>query len=159
MRRLLAHAFSEKALKGQETIMKHYVDLLVSQFHKQAKDPNTCVVDMVRWYNFTTFDLIGDLAFGEPFGCLRDGVLHPWIEMVFASIKGSDFLRHARRFPSPLKELIKCIIPSTIIKGRADQFQFSADRAKNRMNEDLEREDFSKYFFELDCVSKSIRYC
>ena len=26
---------------------------------------------MVNWLNFTTFDIIGDLAFGEPFGCLE----------------------------------------------------------------------------------------
>jgi hypothetical protein len=42
-------------------------------------------VDMSQWYNFTTFDIIGDLAFGEPFDCLKDSQYHPWVEMVFVS--------------------------------------------------------------------------
>jgi hypothetical protein len=144
MRRLQAHAFSEKALSGQEPIIKHYVDLLTLQLHQQAERPNGSVVDMVRWYNFTTFDIIGDLALGQPFGCLRDGILHPWIEMVFAMIKSNTFIRSARRFPSPLKEIFWKFIPQNLIRMREDQFQFSALRAKQRMAEGTEREDFSK---------------
>jgi len=150
MRRLQAHAFSEKALSCQEPIVKHYVDLLTSQLHKQAEGPNGGVVDMARWYNFTTFDLIGDLALGEPFGCLRDGVLHPWIEMIFVMIKSHTFLRNARRFPSPLKELFRKFIPQNLIQGREDQFQFSAQRAKKRMNEGTDREDFMSYILRAN---------
>ncbi|KAK1954620.1 cytochrome P450 [Colletotrichum sublineola] len=34
-------------------------------------------VDVVKWFNYTTFDIIGDLSFGEPFGCLDDETYHP----------------------------------------------------------------------------------
>ena len=30
-------------------------------------------VNVSQWYNWFTFDVIGDLAFGEPFGSLADG--------------------------------------------------------------------------------------
>lgn len=108
-------------------------------------DSNGGIIDIVRWYNFTTFDLIGDLAFGEPFGCLRDGILHPWIQMVFAFVKSHTYLRDARRFPSPIKEILNGFIPKTLLNGRKDQFQFSAEMAKKRMTEGTTREDFSKY--------------
>ena len=76
-RRLLAHAFSEKALRGQEDLVMQYIDLLLAQLRKLSDEGGP--VDMVRWYNFTTFDVLGDLAFGESFGCLRSGGYHPWV--------------------------------------------------------------------------------
>ena len=34
---------------------------------------------MVKWYTFTTFDLIGDLAFGESFDGLKSGKQNAWV--------------------------------------------------------------------------------
>lgn len=51
--------------------MQGYVDLFLSQVGRYAtglKGGN-----MVDWYTWVAFDIIGDLAFGEPFGSLDDG--------------------------------------------------------------------------------------
>lgn len=90
IRRQLSHGFSEKSLRAQEPIIKGYVDLLMKQLHarstpsssssssptddKQQQKQQREVLDMRHWFNFITFDVIGDLAFGEPFGCLEKGV-------------------------------------------------------------------------------------
>lgn len=38
------------------------------------------MVDLITWLNFFTFDVIGDLSFGEsPFSCLAAGEYHPWV--------------------------------------------------------------------------------
>lgn len=50
MRRLLSHAFSEKALGAQEPLITRYVDLLMLRLKQQASDPATSVVDIVKWY-------------------------------------------------------------------------------------------------------------
>lgn len=63
MRRLLSHAFSPKALEDQEGFIGEYVDLLIKRLHEHSEKPQ----DMMAWFNWTTFDLIGDLAFGEPY--------------------------------------------------------------------------------------------
>ena len=70
-RRALAHAFSKKALMEQEEILLGYVRKLVKRLreHAQADKP----ANLVSWFCFTTFDIIGDLSFGEPFGCLEEG--------------------------------------------------------------------------------------
>ena len=47
-RRLLAHAFSEKALRDQEPILQTYVNLLISKLHEQSHRATHGVVDMVR---------------------------------------------------------------------------------------------------------------
>ncbi|KAH1457604.1 hypothetical protein KXX13_009191 [Aspergillus fumigatus] len=70
MRRLLAHAFSDRALREQESLLHFYADLLVQKLHENLNHSHSEVVDIARWYNFTTFDLIGDLAFGEPLASL-----------------------------------------------------------------------------------------
>ena len=39
--------------------------------------------------DFTTFDIIADLVFSEPFGCLRDGNGHEWVPFVYNGIFGT----------------------------------------------------------------------
>lgn len=80
MRRQLAHAFSERALRSQESYLKHYVDLLISKLRAESDAGQPA--DMVKFYNFTTFDVLGDLAFGESFGCLESGGYHPWVRII-----------------------------------------------------------------------------
>ncbi|KAH7134399.1 cytochrome P450 [Dactylonectria macrodidyma] len=79
-RRLLSHAFSEKALREQEGELVKYCAKLLAQLEVEAaKGP----VDLAEWYHLTTFDLIGSLAFGEDFSCVDTGKAHPFV----ASIK------------------------------------------------------------------------
>lgn len=59
MRKVLAHAFSESALREQESILTDYCDLLVSRLKEQSQNPNIDKVDIMSWYNFATFDIIG----------------------------------------------------------------------------------------------------
>lgn len=75
-RRALAHSFSQKALLEQEDIVKRYVDQLMANLTRMAETEET--FNLVNWLNFTTFDIIGALAFGEPFGCLDLGRFHEW---------------------------------------------------------------------------------
>lgn len=70
-RRALAHAFSKKALTEQEDILLSYVHKFVDKLREHAA--NSKPVNMVSWFNYCTFDIIGDLSFGEPFGCLDEG--------------------------------------------------------------------------------------
>jgi len=78
MRRMLAHAFSTKALMEQEDIIQGYVDLLIKRvgqrYAEKERGPDGEYCNLVKWYNYTTFDIIGDLAFGEStaFSCLQE---------------------------------------------------------------------------------------
>ena len=96
-RRLLSHAFSEKALRGQEDILEGYIKLLIGQLIAQSEANK--VVNLVQWYNFTTFDIIGDLAFGEPFGCLESGSYHPWVAMIFKGFRLAVYNQTMKRLP------------------------------------------------------------
>lgn len=142
-RRLLAHAFSEKALRGQEDIMRHYVDLLIRKLTERAHEGK--VVDIVQWYNFTTFDLIGDLAFGEPFGCLERGVYHPWVAAIFQNVKLAVFTEPIQRYPA-LKALVSLFIPPKLARSREEHWALSEQTVKRRLaSGNVSREDFTSY--------------
>ena len=54
IRKLLAHAFSDAALREQEPLINDYFELLIQKLQEEVDGPNKGHVDMVRWYNFTT---------------------------------------------------------------------------------------------------------
>ncbi len=45
------------------------------------------IVNIVDWFHWYAFDLVGELSFGESFGCLKYARHHPWIDTIFSSIK------------------------------------------------------------------------
>jgi len=84
-RRALAYSFSQKALIEQEHIVNGYVDVFIKKLGDLGKKGEE--FNLVNWLNFTTFDIIGDLAFGEPFGCLDNGQFHEWVALIFETVK------------------------------------------------------------------------
>ena len=75
MRRNLNPAFSDRALRDQEPRIMKYVELMIERLHDHCKDGP---VDICSWYNFTTFDIIGELFFGESFDCLENSKYSDW---------------------------------------------------------------------------------
>jgi len=60
-RRVLSHAFSDKALKEEEPLFKRWASLLVDKL--EALSFTDAPIDLVAYYNFTTFDIMGELTF------------------------------------------------------------------------------------------------
>lgn len=75
MRKMLNNGFSSKALLEQEDIIHGYIDMFVKQLNTHATQKSA---DMTQWYNFASFDIVGDLSFGEPFGSLKTRRLSSW---------------------------------------------------------------------------------
>lgn len=84
-RRAMLPAFSGKALEQQEPLIQIYVDLLISRLREVAEAG--AATNMVKWYTFTTFDLIGDLAYGESFGGLKLGQQNAWVGSIEKMMK------------------------------------------------------------------------
>jgi hypothetical protein len=49
---------------AQEPLLQDYVDQFINRL-KEKTSADSEAVDMVKWYNWTTFDIIADLVFGE----------------------------------------------------------------------------------------------
>lgn len=153
MRRLLSHAFSEKALRNQEDVMKRYTDLFIEKLTAKARDGS--IIDIVRWFNFVTFDLIGDLAFGEPFGCLESGCYHPWVRMIFETVKISPFAKLAERLG--VASLAGLFVPTELKRSFDEHFQLSKQTVMRRLDtQNTEREDFMSYILRHNDTKKGL---
>jgi len=81
-RKVLGPAFSEKAVRLQETFVMQYVDLLIKKLRQNIlgnEGKSSGIVDIVEWINFCTFDIISDLGWGASFKCLEKQEYHPWV--------------------------------------------------------------------------------
>lgn len=83
------YAFSDRALTEQEGLIGKYIDRLVQVPKKgiAASPDNKLEVDVAKLYNFTTFDIMGDLTFGEDLGQLETGIESSWVQAVFVTFK------------------------------------------------------------------------
>jgi cytochrome P450 len=143
MRRLLSHAFSEKALRSQEDLIASYVSKLIASM--QAHIDKDSGMDLSKWYNFMTFDVLGDLSFGESFGCLDSGGYHPWVEMIFMGFKLSTYIQALRRYPSFMPLLALCL-PKDLKQKQAEHQQMSYETAKKRIDAGpTDHPDFMSY--------------
>ncbi|OAA64113.1 cytochrome P450 3A17 [Akanthomyces lecanii RCEF 1005] len=97
IRRQLAHAFSARALAEQEATVTQYVDMLLQRLHILENEGTE--FDIIPWLNFTTFDIIGDLAFSDSFGSLASNEYHPWVLSIFQGIRGNALRRFFRHYP------------------------------------------------------------
>jgi cytochrome P450 len=139
-RRLLSRSFSEKALRDQEPLIRKYVDLLISRLHRRIQD-NRPIVDLVSWYNWATFDLIGDLAFGEPFNCLCDESYHFWVRNVFQNVKANSLFNAAKDYPGVLS-LVQLLMPRSLKEARDNHVKLTVERVEARMALETDRPDF-----------------
>ena len=146
-RRLLSHAFSEQALRQQEYLLQSYIELLVGKLRKCASSPNTAVVDLVQWLNFTTFDMIGDLALGESFRCLDQGSYHSWVAILFTQFKTAAMLVSLRLLG--LGKPLRLIIPKSMLEKRKQHAGMANAKIHKRLEKgasaDVQRNDFMTY--------------
>ncbi|KAI0459980.1 cytochrome P450, partial [Xylaria acuta] len=86
LRRQLSHGFSERSMREQEPIIGSYANLLIKRLREGVKT-NTAQ-NLREWYNYATFDIIGDLSFGVDggFGCLQNSDYHPWVTLIGKAI-------------------------------------------------------------------------
>ncbi|PLB51032.1 p450-domain-containing protein [Aspergillus steynii IBT 23096] len=77
-RKTVSHTFSMKSIGQFEQYIHGNVELFVKQWNRLAElqgNPKTgyATLDALNWFNYLAFDIIGDLAFGAPFGMLEKG--------------------------------------------------------------------------------------
>lgn len=44
-------------------------------------------VEMTSWFHWLTFDVVGDLAFGESCGCPENSTYYAWVSLTFDVMK------------------------------------------------------------------------
>ncbi|KAI4094223.1 MAG: hypothetical protein LQ344_002302 [Seirophora lacunosa] len=145
-RRAMAPAFSERALREQESILKEYTDLLVKKLNDQvvSTEKSSVTLDIRPWYNFTTFDTIGDLLFNDPFHSLESSADHPWVEAVYAGAKFGLLTTAFHHFP-PLPAVARRLMPRSLSEKAEQHFRWSQEKIRQRIENKTSRPDFMTY--------------
>ncbi|KAF5492575.1 Cytochrome P450 monooxygenase 1 [Colletotrichum siamense] len=136
LRRQMAHGFSDRALREQQPVIMKYVDLFIQRLKEQAarqsaasireatpfarKEEQEEPVNLTLWYNYCTFDIIGDLAFGEPFGCLDNSDYHPWVRTVFQMVRVGVAFQTANHY-SWLRRIITAALSTEAMHRRREE--------------------------------------
>jgi cytochrome P450 len=141
LRRVLSHGFSAQSMLKQEPIIRKYVDLFIKQLYEMSGESKP--INMMRWYNFCTFDIVGDLAFGEPFECLTKRDFHPWVAIIFDSIKFMAISIAMKHFPLIYDILERCI-PKDIREKDEQRRHFSHQKVLRRIESETPRPDFTE---------------
>jgi len=142
----LSHAFSEKALAEQEVLLQNYVDQLVDRL-KEVTSKSPKPVDMAKWYNWTTFDVMADLLFGEPFGCLQELRTHKYIDLLFSSLNGFRMYYITQYWPLA-KYLGSFIVSQKTIQQRREYYAWVGSQIKKRAERDTQRPDLMTYILK-----------
>ena len=138
-RRIFSHAFSTTALKEQEIVISQYADRLIERLRESvAKGEDT--VDILRWYQYATLDIIGDLCFGESFHCLESGENHPWIATIYKNLRAIKFMGALQCFP-PMDWVTRVAMPASVKAKMQSTFAWSQNRITKRIKQKTERSD------------------
>ncbi|KAI4179453.1 MAG: hypothetical protein LQ346_007192 [Caloplaca aetnensis] len=146
MRKYLSHAFSDRSLKEQEYLVADVVDQFVEQIGKEGA-PTGKGIDLVTWFNLTTFDIITSLAFGESFGGVSSGKTHFWISIVISSLGQGALADVFHRFPI-VQSLFKLITPSSAYDDTKKHEAYTIDLVTKRINRKTDRKDFMTRILE-----------
>jgi cytochrome P450 len=144
-RRLLAHAFSESALREQEPILQLYARKLLDQLSRECK---TGPLNMVAWLTFASFDLIGHMSFGENFSCLDKGDYVPFVQAITAMASELTFNQMCRYWG--VMGIRQYFTPKGLIGQRVKHIKTAMQTVQRRIETGSEHRDFLHYILSAN---------
>lgn len=153
MRRFFAHGFSEKALRDQEPIMNKYFNLFIRRLHENCAK----AVDINKWYDLLSFDVMSDLAFGESFGGLENSKLHPWTKSMQAMLRAIPVLGITQKY-YPLDRILLLIAKPFLRESELKFYNFVERQVMKRLKLQTPRPDFLVYAQESLNTPESLTF-
>ncbi|TLS30452.1 hypothetical protein PpBr36_02462, partial [Pyricularia pennisetigena] len=136
LRRAMRPGFSDAALRAQEHVVASHVD----RFIQKLRDRRGAVVDLELWYRFIVFDVIGDLVFGESFGCAKSSEFHPWIRDICDTGAMMSYLMAANMYPI-VRDVVNFLIDGLAKSGFAAQKKTLVPILERRLRSKTQRLD------------------
>ena len=131
-------------MADQQPLINEFIDLFLQRLREHGQN-GTRPINMTKWYEWTTFDIVRNLAFGESFGCLKTSKSHPWVDILFTSMKSIPMMQAVIDFPffwamKPI--LLALFMPRAVVKSRLASIEFSRQALKRRLELEISRPDF-----------------
>ncbi|EKG21958.1 Cytochrome P450 [Macrophomina phaseolina MS6] len=126
-RKIFTNAFSDRALREQEPMIRSYTAHFIRNLYEVKGE-----TDLVTQLNCTTFDIMGDLTFGESLGLLSNSELSPWVKAIFENLKVGELLSIGHDYPI-LGALMYAVLPKSLRDQQRRHFEHSAERVDRRI--------------------------
>ncbi|KAF5670172.1 isotrichodermin C-15 hydroxylase (cytochrome P-450 monooxygenase CYP65A1) [Fusarium circinatum] len=110
--------------------------------------PGTGGANMSEVFNWLTFDVIGDLTFGESFDSLNQWRPSEWVTWILGFISSLTLLPFINRFKIPMT-LAVSVMPS-YLKEKIDILTTEKIKKRIGMGNSHDREDFFAYFLRKE---------
>jgi cytochrome P450 len=130
LRKIFSYAFSDRALRMQEKLLLQYADRLVEVMRDASQSSQP--LNMVNFYNRTTFDIMSDLVFGEAFDLLRSTKLHSWMHAIINTVAFGTYVICIRLFPT-LSNLLFWALPDSVLEKKRHHDALMRSSVKKRM--------------------------
>ncbi|KAI1355387.1 cytochrome protein [Xylaria sp. FL0043] len=127
----LLAAFSTKALNAQEALVQECWDRFVEKIGPLSRE-TPGGINIVKWFEMATFDILGEMAFGESFHCVENGEHHFWLDLILEHLLEITLVDNLRRFPF-LATLGKWILPSLTVKVRNKHTGYSRKKVQKQV--------------------------
>lgn len=136
-RNALGATFTNEALLTQEEILMVHADRLMGVLRSHANQKKA--IDFSSWFTYATFDVIGDVVFGEPFGCLDESEACKWadaINTIFQSGAWEQAVGQVAGVGTILHRLlVKALVPKEAKAWRQKHLQGAIDKTRRRMRD------------------------
>ena len=114
------------------------MDLLIAKIAEAARLRQP--VDMVELFQFSTFDIMGDLTFGQPLGLLESNRYSTWVQAVFDSIRVIPIAQLIQYYTLS-NTLFNLLEPKSVRDMKYNHFRHSADRVDRRLQRGSDEPD------------------
>ncbi|KAK8052038.1 hypothetical protein PG993_003423 [Apiospora rasikravindrae] len=145
MRKMLNPAFSQRGLLEQEEIITGVVDKFVRILGEKG-GPGSRGLNMTKWYEMNSFDILGEMAFGESFHSLDTGKPHFWADIVLEHLYFITLVDNLRRI-GWLATAFGFLIPSALLT-RNQNSAYSRQQVQKRLSIQGSRNDFVSLLVE-----------
>lgn len=154
-RRALSHAFSAKALRDQEDVVQQYVNLFTAQLGTWSSQSDG--INIVEALNWITFDIIGELAFGESFKAVETGKTHPWVSILIDTVREMNLVNMRKRMPI-MNLVLPFLVPKDLGPKLAAHWDHTVAMTKKRIakKDTITRADFFQHILENSMMEEEL---
>jgi cytochrome P450 len=142
-RKRLSPGFSISALRSQESVIHELVDQFINQLRRHS-EKNGAGISMGEAFTWLTFDIVGELAFGDSFDAVKDWKSSFWLSLILDPKWLFVFLADGLRARSSFVSLLlPFMLPKNAGKMFAQHTALTKQKVLQRMTADTHsREDF-----------------
>lgn len=89
-------------------------------------------LDIHKMFNYTTFDIMGELTFGRSLGQLEGGQYSAWVQNIMLAVKALPTIQLIQYYPL-LRICFDLLEPRKILESRVSQARYPAEQVDERM--------------------------